>query len=79
MYMDITIRKENQKDYRTVEELTREAFWNIHIPGCNEHYILHLLRNSPDFIPELSFVAEHMGQILGHIVYSRAVIRTDRG
>ena len=48
--MNIDIRKETKADYRIVEELTREAFWNLHSPGCDEHYLVHVLRNHPDFI-----------------------------
>ena len=77
--MELSIRKENENDYRIVEELTREAFWDVHVPGCNEHFCLHNLRNSADFIPELDFVAVKEGQIVGHIVYSRAIIKTPQG
>jgi putative acetyltransferase len=73
--MDVTIRNEHKNDYRIVEELTREAFWNVYVPGCNEHFILHNLRNNRDFIPGLDFVAEKEGQIVGNIVYSRAIIK----
>ena len=73
--MNLVIRNENTNDYRIVEELTREAFWNLYVPGCSEHYILHNLRNSPDFIPELTFVAQKEGQIVGHIAYSRGMIK----
>jgi predicted N-acetyltransferase YhbS len=41
--MKITIRNENEKDYRAVEELTREAYWNLYVPGCGEHFVLHNL------------------------------------
>lgn len=77
--MSMTMRNENEKDYRIVEELTREAFWNHYIPGCVEHYVLHNLRKSKDFIPELDFVAEIDGQIVGNIVYSRGVIMNNQG
>ena len=30
----ITIRPETKDDYRAVENLTREAFWNVYRPGC---------------------------------------------
>jgi putative acetyltransferase len=73
--MDLIIRQENTNDYRIVEELTREAFWNIHVPGCNEHFVLYNLRNSADFIPELDFIAEKAGRVIGHIVYSRGIIK----
>ena len=55
--MEINIRLEKPEDYREVENLTREAFWNVYRPGCLEHYVLNQYRNNPDFIPELAFVA----------------------
>ncbi|MFC2043730.1 GNAT family N-acetyltransferase [Chloroflexota bacterium] len=77
--MGIIIKNEREKDYRIVEELTREAFWNLYAPGCTEHFILHNLRNSVDFIPELDFIAEKEGRIVGHIVYSRGKIQDKKG
>lgn len=75
----LVIRKEQKKDYRAVENLVREAFWNIYIPGCSEHFVLHNLRKHADFIPELDFVAEIEERIVGQITFSRSVIRDDRG
>lgn len=72
--MEITVRLEKSEDFRAVEELTREAFWDVYSPGCSEHFILHQLRNLPAFVPELDFVALTEGHIVGHIVYSRAKI-----
>jgi predicted N-acetyltransferase YhbS len=72
--MDIIIRHENTDEYRIVEELTREAFWNLYVPGCDEHFCLHNMRNHADFIPELDFVAEIDGKIVGNIVYTRGKI-----
>jgi putative acetyltransferase len=77
--MNLIIRNERNSEYRTVEELTREAFWNVHVPGCNEHFCLHNMRSSPDFIPELDFVAELEGRLIGNIVYTRAGIINDAG
>ena len=54
--MNITIRKEEEKDYRIVEEITREAFWNLYVPGCDEHYLVHTLRTHPDFISEMDYI-----------------------
>jgi predicted N-acetyltransferase YhbS len=76
---NLIIRNERESDHRTVEEMVREAFWNLYIPGCHEHFVLHNLRNSGDFIPELDFVAEKEGQIVGQIAYSRGVIRYIQG
>jgi putative acetyltransferase len=73
--INLTIRNERKEDYRAVEQLVREAFWNLYVPGCNEHYIMHNLRNSSDFIPGLDFVAEKEGQIVGQIAYSRGIIK----
>ena len=77
--INLIIRKETEKDYRNVEQLIREAFWNLYVPGCNEHFVMHNLRNSKDFIPELCFVAEKEGQIVGQIVYSRGIIKCKQG
>jgi predicted N-acetyltransferase YhbS len=72
--MDIQIRNESEKDYREVEKLTREAFWNLYLPGCNEHFLVHSMRNHPDFIRDLDFVAEYNGQIIGNIMYTQALL-----
>ncbi len=68
----MNIRLETPADYRAVEELTREAFWNVYRPGCTEHYVLNQYRGNPDFIPELDFVMEDDGKIIGHIMFSKA-------
>ncbi|MGM9607641.1 MAG: GNAT family N-acetyltransferase [Oscillospiraceae bacterium] len=73
------IRKETPADYREVENLTREAFWNIYRPGCTEHYVLHRFRDRPDFVPELDLVMEADGEIIGHVMYARSAIKTDDG
>ena len=66
------IRLEKPEDYRAVENLTREAFWNVYRPGCTEHYVLNQYRSNPDFIPELDFVMEEDGRLIGHIMFSKA-------
>ena len=76
---DLVIRNETEADYRNVEYLVREAFWNVQVPGCDEHFILHSLRDSDDFIPELDFVAERAGRIVGQIACTRAVIKDMQG
>jgi putative acetyltransferase len=73
--INLTIRNEQKEDCRTVEQLVREAFWNLYVPGCNEHFVLHNLRKSDDFVPELDFVAEKGEQIVGQIAYSRGIIK----
>ena len=73
------IRNESKSDYRKVEELTREAFWNLNSPGCNEHYLVHVMRQHEDYIPELDFVAEIHGKIVGNIIYSKAKLVDEKG
>ncbi len=70
--MKITIREEKESDYRRVEEVTREAFWNLHVPGCDEHYLTHKMRKHPDFIPSLDLVAIYKDEIIGNIMYSKS-------
>ena len=77
--MDFLIRNEGIEDFREVEEITRSAFWNIHVPGCNEHYLVHIMRNHRDLIPELDFVMEKDGKIIGNIMYTKAKLVNDEG
>jgi len=72
--MEISIRNECESDFRKVEELTREAFWNLYVPGCDEHYMVNIMRNHPDFIKELDFVAEDNGEIIGNIMYTKSTL-----
>lgn len=73
------IRNEKQDDYRAVEEMTKKAFWNLSEPGCNEHYLVHQLRKSEDYIPELGLVLEEDGRIIGHIIYVKAKLVANDG
>ena len=75
----MNIRLEQPADYREVENLTREAFWNVYRPGCVEHYVLKEYRSNPDFIPELDFVMEEDGKIIGHVMFSKAEIIKEDG
>ena len=82
----MNIRLEQPKDYREVENLTREAFWNVYRPGCTEHYVLNQYRTNQDFIPELDFVMEEgddeyqsPSKIIGHVMFSKADIILDDG
>ena len=76
---NIIIRNEKKEDYRKVENLTREAFWNVYRPGCMEHYVLHCYRGDPAFVPELDFVMELNGELIGQIIYVRSEIDCDDG
>ena len=75
----MNIRLEQPADYREVENLTREAFWNVYAPGCVEHYVLNQYRNNPDFIKDLDFVLEEDGRIIGHVMFSKAEIVKEDG
>ena len=75
----MNIRQERNQDFREVENLTREAFWNVYRPGCTEHFVLNQYRNSPDFIPELDLVMEEDGKMIGHVMFSKAELMLDDG
>ena len=76
---DYIIRLETPADYAEVENLVRESFWNVYRPGCYEHYLLRCLRSDKDFVPELDFVMEKDGRIIGQNVFVRASIQADDG
>ncbi|SCP97928.1 GNAT family N-acetyltransferase [Anaerobium acetethylicum] len=75
----MNIRNEETKDYREVEELTRQAFWNLHSPGCDEHYLVHVMRGHADFISNLDFVIEHEGRIIANIMFTKAKLVEKNG
>lgn len=76
---DYIIRLERKEEYREVENLVRESFWNVYRPGCLEHYVLNQLRNDSAFIPQLDFVMEKDGRIIGQNMFMHAVIKADDG
>ena len=76
---DYIIRSERKEEYREVENLVRESFWNVYRPGCLEHYVLNQLRNDPDFVPELDFVMEKNGRLIGQNIFMNAIIKADDG
>ena len=76
---DYIIRLERKEERREVENLVRESFWNVYRPGCLEHYVLNQLRNDPAFVPELDFVMEKDGRIIGQNMFMRAAITADDG
>lgn len=73
------IRQEKPKDYRQVEALIKKAFWNVNVPGCDEHYVAHCLRRHPDFIPELSLVLEEENEIIASVMYTKAKLVDETG
>ncbi len=76
---DYIIRLETENDYREVETLAREAFWDQNVPGCHEHYFVHVLRQHEDFIPALDYVLEEDGKIIGSIMYAKAKLVDEAG
>ena len=76
---NILIHREMADDRRAVENLVREAFWNVYRPGCFEHYVLHKFRDDSAFVSELDFVMEKDGVLIGQNVFMRARIKSDGG
>ena len=76
---DVTIRLEKKEEYREVENLIRESFWNVYRPGCSEHYVIHVLRDDPAFVKELDFVMRQKGRLIGQNMFMRTVINSDEG
>ena len=74
-----TIRLEKTEEYREVENLVRESFWNVYRPGCSEHFMFHVLRENPAFVEELDFVMEQDGKLIGQNMFMRTVIEADDG
>jgi len=72
--IDIIFRPEEEKDYNSVENLTREAFWNVYMPGCDEHLLVHNIRKTKEFIKDLDYVAVSNDEIIGNIVYAKAKV-----
>lgn len=79
MKNNIVIRIEEKSEYREVENLVRESFWNVYRPGCLEHYVLKQLRNDPEFVPELDFVMYLDGELIGQNIFVRTAITADDG
>ena len=79
MSQSLIIRPETVSDWRSVENLIRESFWNVYRPGCFEHYVMHRLRSDPAFVPELDFVMEENGRLIGQNMFMRAHIQADDG
>lgn len=72
--MNITVRQEEERDYRRVEEVAREAFYNLYFPGAHEHYVVHKIRSHADYIKDISFVVEVDGKVEGAIFYTKSSI-----
>lgn len=76
--MNIIVRNETEADYRKVEDITRKAFWNLYFPGCNEHYLVHIMRNHKDFIKELALVVTINEKVVGNIMYMKSYVKNEK-
>ena len=76
---DYVIRLERKEEYYETENLVREAFWNVYRPGCLEHFVLNQLRSDKAFVPELDFVMEKEGRLIGQTIFMRTFIKADDG
>ena len=79
MEQNVVIREEREADYARVEGLIRQAFYNLYVPGCTEHYLAHVIRPHPDFLPELDLVLELDGRLMGSIMYTRSMLVDEAG
>lgn len=79
MQQNYIIRNERPEDYRTVEELTRIAFWNLYVPGCAEHYLVHIMRDHHDFIRALDLVIEVNHHVIGNVMYTKSWLTDEVG
>jgi len=79
MHTMIKIRNEEEADYKRVEEITRKSFWNLYVPGCVEHYLVHVMRSHEDFLPDLDLVIEVDNQIIGNIMYTKTKLIDEYG
>ena len=75
----VIIRNEKETDYQKVEDIARKAFYNLYVPGCFEHYLVHVMREHEDFISELDFVIEVDGDVIGNIMYTKAKLVDEEG
>ena len=73
MRKDITIRQETHKDYKDIVSLILHSFseGTNYSDGTDIIALVEEIRDSKFYIPELSFVAELEGNIVGHFLFSR--------
>lgn len=74
MINNLIIRQETEEDYKKTELMIMRSFWNKYWPGCTEHLLTRIIRDSQEYIPEISRIAEIDGQIVGAIYYTKAWI-----
>ncbi|MCI8624121.1 MAG: N-acetyltransferase [Provencibacterium sp.] len=78
--MNITIRQETPKDYPAIISLILRSFreGTDYSDGTDVLALVEEIRESGYYLPELSFVAEGEGQIVGHFLFSRFPLSSGR-
>ena len=74
MLENLIIREEIENDYKKTEHMVMRSFWNKYWPGCTEHLLVRIIRESEDYVPQLSRVAELNREIVGAVYYTKAWI-----
>lgn len=77
--MDVIYRKERACDYRQSETVVREAFWNVYVPACSEHFLLHEMRSGEGFVDDLAIVAVSGGSVVGVVAGAAGAVEADDG
>ena len=70
----IEIRKEQKSDYEEVYNLVKTAFEKAKESDGNEQDLVVDLRNSDNFVPELSLVAKKDDKVVGYILFTKIQI-----
>lgn len=79
---DVSIRPETHKDYKDIISLILRSFreGTDYSDGTDVLALVEEIRQSEYYIPELSFVAEVAGKIVGHFLFSRfPLLKTESG
>lgn len=72
--MDPVIRPEEPDDFPAVREVNLAAF-----DTATEADLADAMREAPEYVPELSLIAELDGQIVGHALFSEVTVEQKTG
>ena len=70
----LEIRQENKEDYEEIYNLVKTAFETAEHSDGNEQNLVVALRDSNNFIPQLSLVAVQDNKIVGYILFTKIKI-----
>ena len=73
--MHLDIQPETAADHAAIRDVVRAAFDTE--PQVAD--LVDLIRASPEFVPELSLVARHDGEVVGHVMLSHAELVDELG